>query len=145
MSGKNKKPIDAIVKLQIPAGKATPAPPVGPALGQHGVNIMDFCKAYNDSTKDQVGSIIPVEIYIYKDKSFDFKTKTPPVSAMILEELGLKSGSAVPNTKKIGRLKRDQLERIATKKMEDLNATTMDAAVNIVAGSARSMGVEVSK
>jgi large subunit ribosomal protein L11 len=143
MSVKKKKQVQAIVKLQIVAGKATPAPPVGPALGQHGVNIMEFCKAYNEASKEKMGQIVPVEIYIYPDRTFDFKLKTPPVSALILLELNLKSGSAVPNTNKIGKLTREQLEKIAAIKMEDLNASTMDAAVNIVAGSARSMGVEV--
>lgn len=138
------KQVKAIVKLQLPAGKATPAPPVGPALGQHGVGIMDFCKAYNDATKDKVGMVIPVEITIFADRTFTFILKTPPVSELIKEEAGIKKGSAVPNRDKVGsKLTRAQLEKIAAVKMPDLNAASMDAAVRIVEGSARSMGVEV--
>ena len=138
------KQVKAFVKLQLPAGKATPAPPVGPALGQHGVGIMDFCKAYNDATKDKVGMIIPVEITIFADRTFTFILKTPPVSELIKEEAGIKKGSPVPNRDKVGtKLTRAQLEKIASVKMPDLNAASMDAAVRIVEGSARSMGVEV--
>jgi large subunit ribosomal protein L11 len=142
MAEKKKQP-DVVIKLQIPAGKATPAPPLGPALGQHGVAIMDFCKAYNDATKDKMGDVIPVEIYVKPDKSFTFKLKTPPTSQLLLKAVGKKSGSAVPNRDKIAKITRKQLEEIATIKMPDINANDMDAAVQIIAGSARSMGIEV--
>jgi large subunit ribosomal protein L11 len=137
------KQLKTIVKLQIAGGKATPAPPIGPALGQHGVSIMDFCKAYNDRTKDKVGTIVPVEIKIYDDRSFDFILKTPPASQLILKAIGKEKGSSKPNRDKIGRIKRSQLEEIAKIKMPDLNANDLDQAVRIVMGSCQSMGVEV--
>ena len=143
MAGKNKKQVIGLIKLQIPAGKATPAPPIGPALGQHGVNIMDFCKAYNDKTKEKAGFIIPVEISVYADRSFDFILKTPPVSELIKKMIKIKSGSPTPNTKFVGRLSRKQIEEIANQKMEGLNAGSLDAACEIIKGSARSMGVTV--
>ena len=143
---KNKtKPVEAIIKLQIQAGKATPAPPVGPALGQHGLNIMDFCKTYNDMTKDMGDVVVPVEILVHKDKTFTLVLKTPPVSVLIKKEIGIKSGSPTPNTKFVGKLSRKQLEKIAEAKMKDLNAVKMESAVKIIAGSARSMGVKVEK
>lgn len=145
MAGKNNKPVLALIKLQIQAGKATPAPPIGPALGQHGVNIMDFCKAYNDQTKDKMGSIVPVEITVYNDRSFSFVLKTPPVSKMILQALGLKNGSPTPNTKIVGKLSKKQVQQIIADKMQDLNAFDEDAASKIIEGSARSMGVKVEK
>ena len=131
------------VKLQIPAGKATPSPPVGPALGQHGVNIMEFCKAFNAKTQGQDGMIIPVVITIYADRSFTFITKTPPASVLLKKALGIPKGSGVPNKEKVGKVTRAQLEEIATAKMPDLNAADMDGAVKIIAGSARSMGIDV--
>jgi len=137
------KKIVAVVKLQLPAGKANPAPPVGPALGQHGVNIMGFCKEYNAQTASQVGTIIPVEISIYEDRSFTFVLKTPPASVLITKALGLDKGSAVPNKNKIGKLTREQLKEIAETKMPDLNATSIEGAMQMIAGTARSMGVEV--
>lgn len=137
------KKIVAIVKLQLPAGKANPAPPVGPALGQHGVNIMGFCKEYNAQTSSQVGTIIPVEISIFEDRSFTFVLKTPPASVLITKALGIDKGSAVPNRDKVGKLSKDQLKDIAEAKMQDLNATSLEAAMQMIAGTARSMGVEV--
>ncbi|GBD13655.1 50S ribosomal protein L11 [bacterium HR24] len=137
------KKVRAVVKLQLEAGKATPAPPVGPALGQHGVNIMAFVKEYNERTASQAGSIVPVEITIYEDRSFTFVLKTPPVSDLIKKELGIESGSANPKRDKVGRLTREQLRRIAEVKMKDLNTTDIEAAMRMVAGTARSMGVEV--
>jgi large subunit ribosomal protein L11 len=139
------KKVNAIIKLQIPGGQANPAPPVGPALGQHGVNIMEFCKAFNAKTKDSNGMIIPVVITVYADRSFTFITKTPPVSVLILKELGLEKGSSVPNKDKVGTLTKDQVKKIAEVKMPDLNAASMDAAMRIVAGTARSMGVNVAE
>lgn len=133
------------IKLQIEAGKANPAPPIGPALGQHGVNIMDFCKQYNAKTQDQAGLIIPVEITVYEDRSFSFITKTPPVPVLIKKTLNLKSGSAVPNKTKVGQITLGQIEEIAKIKMPDLNATTMEAAVEMVKGTCRSMGVTVAE
>ena len=142
MAGK----VVTIIKLQIPAGQANPAPPVGPALGQHGVNIMDFCNAFNaDTQSEQAGRIIPVEISVYEDRSFTFITKTPPAAVLIKEALRLKSGSAVPHRDKVGRLSKDQLRSIAETKLPDLNANDIDAAMLIVAGTARSMGVEVER
>ena len=133
-----------ILKLQIPAGKATPAPPIGPALGQVGVNIMEFCKAYNDLTKDKGDVVIPVEIIVNnKDKSFKLILKTPPATVLIKKALNIQSGSSNPNTKFVGTLNRDQIEQIANDKMPDLNAHSLDQAVKIIAGSARSMGVKV--
>ena len=138
-----KKPVVAQIKLQIPAGKANPAPPVGPALGQHGVNIMDFCKAFNAKTANDAGSIIPVVITVYKDRSFSFITKTPPASRLLLAAAKIAKGSGEPNRDKVGEVTRDQLVEIAEIKKEDLNASDIDAAVKIIAGTARSMGIEV--
>lgn len=131
------------IKLQIPAGKATPAPPVGPALGQHGVNIMSFTKEFNERTKNDIGMITPVVITVYADRSFSFITKTPPAAVLIKKALGLNSGSGVPNKTKVGKITREQLTAIATTKMPDLNAADLDAAISMVAGTARSMGVTV--
>jgi large subunit ribosomal protein L11 len=131
-----------MIKLQIPGGPANPAPPVGPALGQHGVNIMEFCKAFNAQTADQNGRIIPVEITVYEDRSFDFITKTPPAAVLIKEALRLEKGSGEPNREKVGRLTRDQVRQIAETKMPDLNARDIEGAMKVVAGTARSMGVE---
>lgn len=137
------KKIDAYIKLQVPAGQANPSPPVGPALGQHGVNIMEFCKAFNAKTqKMEQGMPIPVVISVFSDKSFTFITKTPPASILLLKAAGLKSGSPVPHTDKVGKVTRAQLEEIATLKEPDLTAADMDAAVRTIAGSARSMGIE---
>ena len=131
------------VKLQIPAGAANPAPPVGPALGAQGVNIMQFCQAFNAATSDKQGDIIPVEITVYEDKSFDFVTKTPPAAKLILKELGIKSGSGIPQLKTVGTLTDAQLTEIAEIKLPDLNANDIDAAKEIIAGTARSMGVRI--
>ncbi len=131
------------IKLQIQAGKANPSPPVGPALGQHGVNIMDFCKQFNAKTEAQVGYIIPVVIDVYEDRSFSFVTKSPPAAVLIKKAINLPKGSAVPNKTKVGQITRAQLEEIAKTKMEDLNATTLDAAVEMIKGSCRAMGVTV--
>ena len=139
MAGK----VVTIIKLQIPGGQANPAPPVGPALGQHGVNIMDFCKAFNAQTQSENGRIIPVEISVFEDRSFTFITKTPPAAVLIKEALRLKSGSAVPHRDKVGTLTQAQLTSIAEMKMADLNANDVEAAKKIIAGTARSMGVEV--
>jgi large subunit ribosomal protein L11 len=132
-----------MIKLQIPAAAANPAPPVGPALGQHGVNIMEFCKAFNAQTQQDAGTIIPVEITVYEDRSFDFITKTPPAAVLIKEALRIEKGSGEPNREKVGRLTRDQVRQIAETKMPDLNARDLDQASLIIAGTARSMGVEV--
>ncbi|HQU70775.1 MAG TPA: 50S ribosomal protein L11 [Calditrichia bacterium] len=137
------KKISGYIKLQIPAGQANPSPPVGPALGQHGVNIMEFCKAFNAKTQEQMGYIIPVVITVYADRSFSFITKTPPAATLLLKALKLDKGSPVPNRDKVAKVTRAQLEEIAKVKMPDLNAMTVDAAVNIIAGTARSMGIEV--
>jgi large subunit ribosomal protein L11 len=137
------KKIVTQIKLQVEAGKATPAPPVGPALGQHGLNIMEFCKQYNERTKTQIGIKLPVVITVYSDRSFTFITKSPPAALLIKKELSLESGSAVPNKNKVGQISKAQLEKIANIKMKDLNCHTMDAAVNILSGTCRSMGVEV--
>ena len=134
-----------MIKLQIPAGAANPAPPVGPALGQHGVNIMEFCKAFNAETQAQNGRIIPVEITVFEDRSFTFITKTPPAAVLIKEALGLESGSPEPNRIKVGRLSQAQLRSIAETKMTDLNANDVEAAMQVIAGTARSMGVEVDR
>jgi len=131
------------VKLQITGGAATPAPPVGPALGQQGVNIMEFCKAFNAKTKDSQGMTIPVVITVYSDKSFTFITKTPPAAVLIMKELGKDKGSGVPNKEKIGTLTKAQLKKIAEMKLADLNAASVEAAMNVIAGTARSMGVNV--
>ncbi len=137
------KPVDAIIKLHIPAGKANPAPPVGPALGQHGINIMEFCKAFNEKTAKMGDTIVPVVITVYKDKSFTFITKTPPASVLIKKALNLEKGSGEPNKNKVGKLTREKLEEIAKQKMPDLNANSIETAMKIIAGTARSMGVEV--
>src|SRR3954452_17963710 len=131
------------IKLQVPAGAANPAPPVGPALGQHGVNIMEFCKAFNAQTQDQGGTIIPVEITVFEDRSFTFITKTPPAAVLIKEAINLEKGSAEPNRDKVGRITRDQVRKIAETKLEDLNARDVDQAMLIIEGTARSMGVTV--
>jgi large subunit ribosomal protein L11 len=137
------KKVVAIIKLALPAGKANPAPPVGPALGQHGVNIMMFCKEYNAKTSDQVGMIIPVEISVYEDRSFTFVLKTPPASVLIQKAAGVERGSGEPNRKKVGSITRSQLREIAQTKMPDLNANDVEAAMRIVEGTARNMGVTV--
>jgi len=138
------KEVTAYIKLQVKAGEANPSPPVGPALGQHGVNIMEFCKAFNAKTSDvEKGLPIPVVISVFSDRSFTFVTKTPPASILLKKAVGIGKGSSNPNTVKVGTVTRAQLEAIATTKMEDLNATDMDAAVKIIAGSARSMGLDV--
>src|SRR5204863_4715506 len=136
------KKVLTLIKLQIPGGQANPAPPVGPALGQHGVNIMEFCKAFNAQTAQENGRIIPVEITVYEDRSFDFITKTPPAAVLIKEALRIEKGSAEPNREKVGRLSRDQVRQIAETKMPDLNARDIDQAMRIIAGAAQSMGVE---
>jgi large subunit ribosomal protein L11 len=138
-----RKRLAAILKLQIPAGQASPAPPVGPALGQHGVNIMDFVKAYNAATESQVGTIVPVEISIYEDRSFTFVTKTPPAAVMLRQAARVEKGSPTPHTEKVGSVTRDQVREIAETKMVDLNANDIDAAMKIVEGTARSMGLIV--
>lgn len=137
------KKVVAMIKLALPAGKANPAPPVGPALGQHGVNIMMFCKEYNAKTSDQVGMIIPVEISVYEDRSFTFILKTPPASVLIRKAAGVERGSGQPNRDKVGSITRDQLREIATTKMPDLNANDVEAAMRIIEGTARNMGVLV--
>ena len=137
------KKVLTLIKLQIPGGQANPAPPVGPALGQHGVNIMEFCKAFNAQTADQNGRIIPVEITVFEDRSFTFITKTPPAAVLIKEALRLDKGSGEPNRNKVGRLSRDQVRSIAETKPVDLSARDVDQAMKIIAGTARSMGVEV--
>ncbi len=137
------KKVIGFVKLQVPAGAATPAPPVGTALGPHGVNIMDFCKRFNAKTQGQPGMIIPAEITIYQDRSFSFITKTPPAANLLKKATGVEKGSPVPNRDKVGRVTRDQLQKIAEIKMPDLNAGDMDAAIRIIAGTARAMGLEV--
>ena len=137
------KKISSFIKLQIPAGKANPAPPVGPALGQHGVNIMEFCKAFNAKTQDQPGKIVPVVITVYSDRSFTFITKTPPVPSLILEALKIKKGSGEPNKEKVGTITSKQVEEIAEIKLPDLNTKKIHSAINMVKGTARSMGVIV--
>ena len=137
------KKIAAYIKLQIPAGQANPSPPVGPALGQHGVNIMEFCKAFNARTQDKIGYIIPVVITVYADRSFSFITKTPPASTLLLKAAGIEKGSGEPNMEKVGKVSKQQVEEIAKTKMEDLNAASMEAAMRIIEGTARSMGIEV--
>ena len=139
------KEITGKIKLQIEAGKANPAPPVGPALGQHGVNIMEFCKQFNDATKDQMGMVIPVIITVYKDRSFDFITKVSPVANLIKKAANIKSGSKVPNKDKVAKLTKDQVKSIAETKMKDLNANSLEAAMSMVAGTARSMGITVEE
>jgi len=137
------KKVIAIVKLQIPAGKATPAPPVGPALGQHGVNIMEFCKSYNERTAAQAGTIIPVEITVYADRTFTFVTKTPPASVLLRQAAGLEKGSGEPNKTKVGKVTREQVRQIAQQKLKDLNVGDLDAAIRMIEGTARSMGIQV--
>tara|TARA_Y100000590_G_C15427508_1_gene903834 strand:+ start:65 stop:490 length:426 start_codon:yes stop_codon:yes gene_type:complete len=135
------KKVIGFIKLQIPAGKANPAPPVGPALGQHGVNIMEFCKAFNAKTQENMGKLIPVEITVYADRSFTFITKTPPTSSLVLEYAKLKKGSSEPNKEKVGKLTKTQIQQIAEIKMPDLNASDLESAMQMVKGTARSMGV----
>ncbi|MDP6133242.1 MAG: 50S ribosomal protein L11 [Candidatus Marinimicrobia bacterium] len=137
------KKVIGFIKLQIPAGKANPAPPVGPALGQHGVNIMEFCKAFNAKTQEQAGKLIPVEITVFADRSFTFITKTPPAASLLLEALGIQKGSGEPNREKIGTVTNAQLKQIAEIKMPDLNASDVESAVRMIAGTARSMGIVV--
>ena len=139
-----KKKVAGLIKLQIQAGAANPAPPVGPALGQHGVNIMEFCKAYNAATESQRGNIVPVEITVYEDRSFSFVTKTPPAAQLIKKAAGVAKGSGVPHTTKVGKITMDQVREIAETKKEDLNANDVEAAAKIIAGTARSMGIEVA-
>jgi large subunit ribosomal protein L11 len=138
-----RKKVAALLKLQIPAGQATPAPPVGPALGQHGVNIMDFVRAYNAATESQMGTIVPVEVTIYEDRSFTFVTKTPPAAVMLRQAAKVEKGSAQPHTDKVGSVTREQVRQIAQAKMADLNANDIEAAMAIVEGTARSMGLTV--
>lgn len=137
------KKITGYIKLQIPAGKANPSPPVGPALGQHGVNIMEFCKAFNAKTQADEGTITPVVITVFADRSFSFVTKTPPASVLIKKAIGLEKGSSIPNKNKVGKLTKDQVKEIAQKKMPDLNAASLEAAMLTIEGTARSMGVEI--
>lgn len=140
-----KKKVIGKIKLQIEAGKANPSPPVGPALGQHGVNIMDFCKQFNAKTESQAGYIIPVVIDVYEDRSFSFVTKSPPAAVLIKKALNLPKGSSVPNKDKVGKITQAQMEEIAKTKMDDLNATTLESAVKMIKGSARAMGVTVAE
>lgn len=139
-----KKKVSALIKLQIEAGKANPAPPLGPALGSHGVNIMDFCKAYNAKTQDKMGQIIPVEITVYEDRSFDFILKTPPAAALLKKAAGITKGADNPLTTKVGSVTKDQVREIAETKMADLSARDIDAAMKIIEGTARSMGITVN-
>ena len=138
-----KRRLSAVVKLQIKAGAATPAPPVGPALGQHGVNIMEFCKAYNAATEAQRGNVVPVEISIFEDRSFTFQLKTPPAAKLLLKAAGVEKGSGEPHVKKVATVTMDQVREIATQKLPDLNASNIDQAAKIIAGTARSMGITV--
>ena len=138
------KKVTSYIKLQIPAGQATPAPPVGPALGQHGVNIMEFCKTFNARTQGQQGLIIPVVITVFSDRSFTFVTKTPPAAVLLLRAAGIQKGSGVPNKNKVGKVTKKQVEEIAKTKMPDLNAASLEAAIKTVEGTARSMGIEVT-
>ncbi len=144
MAATRRKKVQAVVKLQIRAGQATPAPPVGTALGQHGVNIMEFCKQYNEATQAQMGQVIPVELTIYEDRTFSFVTKQPPAAELLKQAAGVEKGSAEPNRNKVATVTRDQVRQIAETKMKDLNARDVDSAMNIVAGTARSMGIEVA-
>ena len=139
-----KKKLSAVIKLQIKAGAATPAPPVGPALGQHGVNIMEFCKQYNAATQAQTGTIIPAEITVYEDRSFTFLTKTPPAAVLLRQKAGVEKGSSEPNRNKVGSVSRDDIREIAEIKMPDLNANDVEAAMKVVEGTARSMGISVA-
>jgi len=138
------KKVVAVVKLQIQAGQANPAPPVGPALGQHGVNIMEFCKSYNEKTASQMGTIVPAEITIYADRSFTFVTKSPPAASLLRQTAGIDKGSPEPNRQKVGKVTADQVRQIAAAKMTDLNAADIEGAMRIVEGTARSMGIEVT-
>ena len=137
------KPIKAKLILQIEAGKANPAPPIGPALGQHGVNIQDFCKQFNDATKTMIGDVVPAEITIYEDRTFTFKLKTPPASALLKKAAGIEKGSATPNTKKVGTVTKADLKAIAERKMVDMNTDNVEAVIKIIAGTAKNMGIEV--
>ena len=137
------KPIKTVLKLQIEAGKANPAPPIGPALGQHGINIQDFCKKFNDATKDMTGDVVPAEITIYEDRSFDFKLKTPPASALLKKAAGVEKGSGDPLKNKVGKVTKEDLRKIAERKMVDLNAYDIESAEKIIAGTARNMGIEI--
>ena len=139
------KPIKTIIKLQIPAASATPAPPVGTSLGPHGLNIQDFVKRFNDATADKKGDIIPVEITVYEDRSFDFKLKSPPASDLLRKAAGIEKGSASPLKTKVGKVTREQVKQIAERKMEDLNADSIEAAMKIIEGTARNMGIEVAR
>jgi len=139
------KKVIGMVKLQIPAGKATPAPPVGPALGQHGVNIMAFCKEFNDKTAASAGLIIPIVLSVYEDRSFSFLTKTPPAAVLLKKALNIDKGSGTPNKVKVAKISEDKVREIAKEKLEDLNATEIDAAVKIIEGTARSMGIEIER
>lgn len=138
-----KKKVSGLIKLQIQAGAANPAPPIGPALGQHGVNIMEFCKAYNAATEAQRGNVIPVEITVYEDRSFDFKLKTPPAAKLLLKAAGIQKGSGVPHTDKVGQVSWAQCREIAQTKFEDINANDLENGARIIAGTARSMGIDV--
>ena len=137
------KPIKAMLKLQIKAGEANPAPPIGPALGQHGVNIAGFCQQFNEATKDMRGDVIPAEITVYEDRTFEFKLKTPPASALLKKAAGVEKGAAEPGKKTVGKISREDLRNIAEKKMVDLNATDIEAAEKIIAGTAKNMGIEI--
>jgi large subunit ribosomal protein L11 len=139
------KKVTGMIKLQLPAGKATPAPPVGPALGQHGVNIMGFCKEFNAKTSNDAGLIIPVVITVYQDRSFSFILKTPPAAVLLKKACGLESGSGVPNKTKVAKVTKEQLKKIAEQKMPDLNAASVETAMSMIAGTARSMGIEVTE
>ncbi len=138
------KTIKTTLKLQIPAGQANPAPPVGPALGQHGVNISEFCQKFNDATKNMAGDIIPAEVCIFEDRTFDFKLKTPPASALLKKAAGIEKGSGEPNKKKVGKVNREDLRKIAERKMDDLNTDDIEKAIKIIEGTARQMGIEVT-
>ena len=137
------KPVKTIIKLQIPAGAANPAPPIGPALGQHGVNIAQFCQQFNEATKDMAGDIIPAEITIYEDRSFEFKLKTPPVSALLKKAAGIEKGSGATPKVKVGKVSREDVRKIAERKMSDLNTDNLEAAIKIVEGAAKSMGIDI--
>jgi large subunit ribosomal protein L11 len=137
------KKVTTIIKLQVPGGKANPAPPVGPALGQHGINIMDFCNSFNDKTKENMGTIIPVEITVYEDRSFTFVTKSPPAAVLLKKAANIKKGSGEPNKEKVGKISEQDLSEIAKQKMDDLNANSIDSAMEMIRGTARSMGLKV--
>jgi len=137
------KSIKTKIKLQIEAGKANPAPPIGPALGQHGINIADFCKKFNEATKDMIGDVVPAEITIYEDRTFDFILKTPPASALLKKAAGVEKGAATPNTQKVGKVTKDDVRKIAERKMVDLNTNNIEAAMKIIEGTAKNMGIEV--